>query len=166
MRDEDKSKEQLIEELAELRKFVADLERKDAEFKGIEKELLGKNHECQMLTSELEGKYRTIQWHESMLKQSLAELSEKNAACYEYNRQLRRKKITIRVLAVLFAIVLVILGLAASLGKVGQFARDFYKYEDTSYRPMDLERTGKMHPTEAGKGPARDRGKDGLPPGK
>ncbi len=166
MRDEDKTKVQLIGELAELRKRVADLEKTDAEFKRIEKELLNKNHECRELTLELEGKYRTIQWHDSTLKQNLEELNEKNARLDEYNRQLRRKKITIRVLAVLFAIVLVTLGIAASLGKFGRFAKAMYKYDDSSYRPMDLERAGKPHSTETGEGSVKASGKKDLPLGK
>ncbi|MHB8771624.1 MAG: hypothetical protein ACYC7J_11535 [Syntrophales bacterium] len=163
MRDEDKTKEQLIGELAQLRRRVAELEQADGECKRMEAALQQKNQTCQELTVELEGKYRTIQWHDSLLKQNLEELNEKNARLAEYNRQLKRKRVTIRVLAVLIAIMLVALVVAASLGKVGHLFRVIYGYEDASYRPMDLERAGKPHALETGKGPAVDWGKKENP---
>jgi predicted RNase H-like nuclease (RuvC/YqgF family) len=156
MRDEDKTREQLISELREMREQIAALEKSDAKLKRMEEELLNRNHECQALTAELDDKYRTIKWHDSMLKKNLEKLNENNIRLVEYTRQLKRKKITIRILAVLFAIILATLGVAASLGKVGKFVKDLYRYDDPSYRPMDLERAGKPLPTKTWRGPAKD----------
>ena len=155
MRDEDKTREQLISELQEMRERIAALEKSDAELKRTEEALLNRNNECQALTAELDDKYRTIKWHDSMLKKNVEELHEKNIRLAEYTRQLRRRKITIRILAVMFAIILASLAVAASLGKVGQFVKDFYRYNDPSYRPMDSDREGKLLPTKTGIVPAK-----------
>ncbi len=163
MRDEDKTKEQLIEELAQVRRRVAELEQADGECRRMEAVLKQKNQTCQELTAELEGKYRTIQRHESLLTQNLEELNEKNIRLDEYNRQLKRKRVTVRVLAVLIAIMLATLVVAASLGKVGHLFRVIYGYDDASYRPMDLERAGRPHALDTGTGPATDREKRERP---
>ena len=157
MRDEDKTREQLISELQEMRERIAALEKSDAELKRMEEELLSRNNECQALTEELDDKYRTIKRHDSLLKKNVEELNEKNIRLAEYTRQLKRKKITIRILAVMFAIILVTLGVAAYLGKVGQFVKDFYRYDDPSYRPMDLDRADKLLPTKTGIIPAKEQ---------
>lgn len=157
MKDEDKSKEQLIAELAELRTRVAGLEKADSECRRMEEALLQKNQTCQELTIELDAKYRTIQWHDLQLKQNLQDLHEKNVRLDEYNRQLKRKRVTIRVLAVLVGIMLATVILAASLGTVGQLFRAIYHYDDASYRPMDLERSGIPHAVQTGKGPPAER---------
>jgi predicted RNase H-like nuclease (RuvC/YqgF family) len=157
MRDENKTREQLISELQEMRERIAALEKSDAELKRTEEELLSRNNECQALTAELDDKYLTIKRHDSMLKRNVEELNEKNLRLAEYTRQLRRKKITIRILAVMFAIILVTLGAALYLGKVGNFVKDFYRYSDPSYRPMDSDREGKLLPTKTGIAPAKEQ---------
>ena len=166
MKDEAKTKEQLIEELIQLRRRVAELENAEGECRRMEAALQQKNQTCQELTVELDGKYRTIQWHDSVLRQNLEELNEKNLRLDEYNRQLKRKRMTIRVLATLVVIMLFTVVMAASLGKLGTFFRVIYGYDDASYRPMDLERAGKPHAMETGKGPAAEWGEKVLSPRK
>ena len=155
MADEGKTREQLISELEELRKQVADLKNDNAKLKEMEIDFLSSNRKCQELTAELDQKYREIKWHDEFQVKHVAELEQKEILLGRYIRHLKQKKLTIRILALLLAIVLICIGIAASLGKVGQFVKSIYEYEDLSYRPMDLEREGKPLPLKTGKIPTK-----------
>ncbi|HLA28167.1 MAG TPA: hypothetical protein VJZ49_09770 [Syntrophales bacterium] len=155
MKDEEKTKEQLINELDELRKQVADLSQYSAERKQMEIELLNKNHECLELTSELEQKYREIKWHDEIQMKYLGEVEQKKILLEYYIRLLKRKTITSRILAFVLVIIVVCIGIAASLGKTAQFIKSFYEYDDLSYRPMDIERQGHPLPLKTGKVPGK-----------
>lgn len=111
--------------------------------KRMEEALLDRDRECKILSTKLDEQVRVSQGHNHILQKHIEELNQQKARLAEYNRQLKKKKITVRALSIGLVIILVTFVLAFSIGSVEKFIKSIYTFSDSASQSMDLERSGR-----------------------
>jgi DNA-binding response OmpR family regulator len=99
--------------------------------KRMEEALLAKGLECKTLSVKLDEQVRVSQGHNHILQKHIEELNQQKDRLAEYNRQLKKKKITIRTLSIALVIILVTFVMAFAIGNVEKFVKSIYTYSDS-----------------------------------